>query len=71
MFLGAAFKGCGGSFAMGVFLATVLHEIPQELADYAILTGSSVGMRPAMALLINFGGRGVTDAWSVSVFNHD
>lgn len=53
-FIGAAFKGCGGAFAWGVVLSTVLHELPQELADYAILTGSDVGFTPAAALLWNF-----------------
>jgi UTP--glucose-1-phosphate uridylyltransferase len=52
--IGAAFKGCGTSFGWKVAMATVLHEIPQELADYAVLTGSEVGMRPASALLVNF-----------------
>eukprot|EP00441_Pelagodinium_beii_P009105 CAMPEP_0197704732 /NCGR_PEP_ID=MMETSP1338-20131121/126082_1 /TAXON_ID=43686 ORGANISM="Pelagodinium beii, Strain RCC1491" /NCGR_SAMPLE_ID=MMETSP1338 /ASSEMBLY_ACC=CAM_ASM_000754 /LENGTH=558 /DNA_ID=CAMNT_0043288635 /DNA_START=47 /DNA_END=1723 /DNA_ORIENTATION=+ len=37
-FLGAAFKGCGESFGWGVAAATLLHEIPQEIADFAVLT---------------------------------
>mmetsp|Transcript_50617 Transcript_50617/g.162570 ORF Transcript_50617/g.162570 Transcript_50617/m.162570 type:complete len:176 (-) Transcript_50617:199-726(-) len=53
-FLGVAFKGCGNNFGWGVALASVLHELPQELADYAVLTGSGVGMTPARALLVNF-----------------
>merc|ERR1712027_156458 len=53
-FLAAAFKGCGGSFAWGVVLGTCLHELPQELADYAILTGSDVGFTPKVALIWNF-----------------
>jgi len=53
-FLGVAFKGCGNKFGWGVALASVLHELPQELADYAVLTGSGVGMTPARALLVNF-----------------
>jgi zinc transporter ZupT len=53
-FIGAAFKGCGTDFGWKVAVATVLHEIPQELADYAVLTGSEVGMRPSSALLVNF-----------------
>jgi zinc transporter ZupT len=53
-FLGAAFKGCGDSFGWGVALSTVLHEFPQELADYAILTGPAVSMSPAKALVMNF-----------------
>mmetsp|Transcript_82543 Transcript_82543/g.191795 ORF Transcript_82543/g.191795 Transcript_82543/m.191795 type:complete len:465 (+) Transcript_82543:57-1451(+) len=53
-FLGAAFKGCGVSFGWGVALGTVLHEVPQELADYAILTGSTVQLKPWKALVFNF-----------------
>lgn len=53
-FIGAAFKSCGASFGWGVALGTALHEIPQELADYAILTGTAVGMAPAKALFLNF-----------------
>jgi len=53
-FVGAAFKGCGDSFGWGVALATVLHELPQEIADFAILTGPDVAMRPVLALASNF-----------------
>ena len=53
-FIGAAFKGCGTSFGWGVAVATVLHELPQELADYAVLVGGEVGMSPVRALLANF-----------------
>merc|ERR1719336_1462582 len=52
--MGAAFKGCGVSFGWGVSVGTILHEIPQELADYGVLTGSGVGMSPPIALLTNF-----------------
>jgi len=54
-FIAAAFKGCGPTFAWGVVLGTCLHELPQELADYAILTGSDVGFSPLQALTWNFG----------------
>jgi len=54
IFIGAAFKGCGGSFAWGVALGTILHEMPQELADYAILTGTTAGMSMVQALILNF-----------------
>merc|ERR1739846_50481 len=53
-FIAAAFKACGGSFGWGVVVGSALHELPQELADYAILTGSDVGWAPAKALLWNF-----------------
>jgi zinc transporter ZupT len=54
IFMGAAFKGCGSSFGWGVALSTVLHEIPQEISDYVILTGPNVGLGPFVALLYNF-----------------
>jgi len=53
IFIGAAFKGCGTSFGWGVSLSTVLHEFPQELADYAILT-QEAGLKPVIALALNF-----------------
>merc|ERR1711988_1102060 len=53
-FMGAAFKGCGSSFGWGVTLATVLHEIPQELADYVLLTGPLLKLKPWQALASNF-----------------
>lgn len=53
-FMGAAFKGCGTSFGWGVALGTVLHELPQEIADYMILTGPDVALSPIKALACNF-----------------
>jgi len=53
-FIGAAFKGCGSKFGWTVSLSTILHELPQELADYAILTSPGVGLTPVKALLLNF-----------------
>merc|ERR1712061_740585 len=49
-----AFKGCGSSFGWGVALASVLHEIPQEIADFMILTGPDVKLNTALALFFNF-----------------
>jgi len=53
-FLGAAFKGCGESFGWGVAAATLLHELPQELADFAVLTGPEVALSHKVALMVNF-----------------
>merc|ERR1719401_516809 len=53
-FVGAAFKGCGNSFGWGVALSTILHELPQEFADYMILTGPGVHLWPSAALIWNF-----------------
>jgi len=54
IFMGAAFKGCGSSFGWGVALGTILHELPQEISDYVILTGPGVGFSPIIALVTNF-----------------
>merc|ERR1712117_941786 len=40
--------------AWGIVTGTVLHEIPQELSDYLILTGPQVGLSCVTALIINF-----------------
>jgi len=54
IFIGTAFKGCSDTLGWTVFLSTVLHEIPQEIADYSILTSKGVDLHPAIALLLNF-----------------
>jgi zinc transporter ZupT len=48
-----AFKACSASAGWVVLVGTVAHEIPQELADYLILTLEG-GVRPGWALLWNF-----------------
>lgn len=53
-FVGAAFQDCSSSMAWGIVVATVLHELPQELSDYLILTGPQVGLSSPTALAINF-----------------
>jgi len=54
IFIGAAFKGCGNSFGWTVTLSSVLHELPQEIADYFILTSRSAALGPLLALVLNF-----------------
>lgn len=54
VFIGTAFKGCGMAMGVGVTVSSALHELPQELADYTILTGNEVGFSPAKALMLNF-----------------
>lgn len=54
-FVGAAFKNCSDSMAWGITVGTVLHEFPQEIADFLILTGPQVGLSTLPALAINFG----------------
>ena len=53
-FIGAAFQDCNSSMAWGIAIATILHEIPQELSDYLILTGPQVGLSTLSAVLVNF-----------------
>lgn len=53
-FVGAAFAECSSSMAWGIAIATILHELPQELSDYLILTGPQVGLSTLSALVINF-----------------
>lgn len=53
-FIGAAFQDCNSSMAWGIAVATILHEIPQELSDYLILTGPQVGLSTLSAVLVNF-----------------
>jgi zinc transporter ZupT len=54
IFLGAAFKGCGSKFGWSMTLATILHELPQEIADYVILTGPGCSLSGIFALVLNF-----------------
>jgi len=53
-FIGAAFKGCGSTFGWTVATGTIAHEIAQELSDYVVLTGEACGLRPVVALGLNF-----------------
>ena len=52
-FMGAAFRTCDVDFGWKVAIGTILHEIPQELADYVVLTGDAK-VRPLIALVLNF-----------------
>jgi zinc transporter ZupT len=51
--IAAAFKGCSHSFAWKIAAVTVLHEIPQEIADFIILV-NEVGMTALLASVANF-----------------
>lgn len=48
-----AFKSCTAATGWVVLVGTVAHEIPQELADYLVLTLKG-GLKPSLALLFNF-----------------
>eukprot|EP00927_Polykrikos_kofoidii_P009183 TRINITY_DN13814_c1_g1_i2.p1 TRINITY_DN13814_c1_g1~~TRINITY_DN13814_c1_g1_i2.p1 ORF type:complete len:568 (+),score=82.98 TRINITY_DN13814_c1_g1_i2:67-1770(+) len=51
--IAAAFKGCSHSFAWKIAAVTVVHELPQEIADFFILV-NEVGMGPFLASVANF-----------------
>jgi zinc transporter ZupT len=54
-FIGAAFAGCGKSFAWkSVVISTIAHELPQEISDFALLIGPDVQMHWILALVLNF-----------------
>jgi len=53
-FIAAAFKACGPSFGWTAALSSILHEIPQELADYSLLTGTLGRLPTWKALVFNF-----------------
>jgi zinc transporter ZupT len=51
--IGAAFKNCDDSFAWKLVGVTVLHELPQEIADFFILINDA-GIRWQWATVFNF-----------------
>jgi len=51
--LGVAFKTCGSSFGWKLAWVTVLHEVPQELSDFAVLITKG-GMWWPKAAVLNF-----------------
>merc|ERR1719387_560490 len=55
IFMGVGFSACPSSVAWTITIATILHEYPQELGDYIVLTDPKLGgLKPAMALVLNF-----------------
>jgi len=53
IFVGAAYVGCGSTLGDSVVLATVIHEIPNQLAGYLVMVNQN-GINPILALAINF-----------------
>jgi zinc transporter ZupT len=53
LFIGAAFLGCSWATAVSITLIALLHEIPQELADFVILTRYA-GCTMVHACALNF-----------------
>ena len=53
IFVGTAFLLCSNKVAYSIALSTVLHELPQELADFFLLTRHA-GLSICTALALNF-----------------
>jgi len=54
-FIGTAFTSCSDALAWNITLATILHEIAQEISDYFVLTDPKQGnLKPVLALALNF-----------------
>ena len=53
IFIGTAFLLCDRSLAITITVATILHELPQEIADYFLLV-HECNMTPLFALTMNF-----------------
>jgi len=51
--IGAAFRNCDDGFAWKLVFVTVLHEVPQEIADFFILINDA-GIRWQWATVANF-----------------
>ena len=55
VFIGTAFSACSDTLAWNISVATVAHEIAQEIADYVVLTDPKQGnLKPLTALILNF-----------------
>jgi len=53
MIVGFSAKTCGGSMTWTIVAVTILHEVPQELADFVILV-TKANMKWYWAALLNF-----------------
>lgn len=53
LFIGAAFLGCSYATAVSITMIALFHEIPQELADFIILTRYA-GLSMVKACTLNF-----------------
>ena len=67
IFIGAAFKLCDSTLAWGITWATVAHELPQEISDFAVLvnecgytTLQAIAYNVFSGLSVVFGGLAVT-----------
>jgi hypothetical protein len=53
IFVGAAYMGCGNAMGNSVTVATIAHEIPNQLAGYLVMVNQN-GINPWTAILLNF-----------------
>eukprot|EP00536_Pseudo-nitzschia_multiseries_P004911 jgi/Psemu1/302961/fgenesh1_kg.87_\ len=53
IFVGAAFLGCGRDLQLSIMIATIYHELPNQLAGYLVMV-NQCGLNPFVALLCNF-----------------
>ena len=53
IFIGTAFKLCNHSLAWSISAATIAHEIPQEISDFALMISPRIGFSVPVALLAN------------------
>ena len=53
IFVGVAFLSCGRDIQISIVLATILHELPNQLAGYLVMV-NQCGMNPFVALFVNF-----------------
>mmetsp|Transcript_5429 Transcript_5429/g.12358 ORF Transcript_5429/g.12358 Transcript_5429/m.12358 type:complete len:619 (-) Transcript_5429:188-2044(-) len=54
LFVGAAFLSCSWATTLSILLVTLFHELPQELADFLLLTRYA-GLSTSKACIVNFG----------------
>ena len=54
LFIGAAFLGCSWATTLSILMVTLFHELPQEMADFLLLTRYA-GLTTLQACLVNFG----------------
>lgn len=53
IFIGVAWMGCGSEMAYTIALATILHELPNQLAGFFVMVNQN-GIPPITALILNF-----------------
>jgi len=53
IFLGTAWLSCGSTMAYSIAVATILHELPNQLAGFFVMVNQN-GIDPITALILNF-----------------